>query len=344
MKSAFITGVAGQDGSYLAEFLLKKGYKVWGLVRRSSDFNSKRIDHLLDDKNFYTFFGDLSDTSSIYNIIRKIDPDEVYNLAAQSHVRVSFDMPEYTSEINGTAVCRLLSILKEFGAKCKFYQASTSELFGGFPGTTPQNEGTPFKPASPYATSKLFSFWSTVNYREAYGLFAANGILFNHESPRRGKTFVTKKITKAVAAIEKKKISHFSIGNLDAQRDWGYAPDFVEGMWKMLQLSEPVDLVLGTGTSHTVRAFIEKAFKIIDTEIQWSGVGTEEKGYCARSGKILVVVDPIYYRPSEVHELRADCSKAKELINWSPSVDLDALVKKMVDYDLMFDEYGEDRG
>jgi GDPmannose 4,6-dehydratase len=315
-KVAFITGVTGQDGSYLSELLLSKGYEVHGLIRRNSDFTSRRIDHIFFNPKFQTHHGDLTDSSNLYKLLLKIQPDEIYNLGAQSHVGLSFELPEYSSSVDAFGTLRLLSALRDVGLKSKFYQASTSELFGGKPGTEPQNEDTPFSPRSP------------------------NGVLFNHESPRRGRTFVTKKITNSVAKIYRGEESVIKLGYLDAARDWGYAKEYVEAMWKMLQQPEPKDYVIGTGRSYTVRQFVEEAFKNINVEIEWRGVGVDETGVCRNTGKTLVVIDPFYYRPNEVEILRADPSRAMTELNWTPQVGFKALVKMMVEYDINHTEYG----
>ena len=280
MKKAFISGVTGQDGSYLAEFLLKKSYEVHSIVRRSSVFTTNRIDKILKNKNFFTYHGDLVDSSNLGSLITSIGPDEIYNLGAQSHVAVSFEIPEYTAEVDALGTIRLLNLVRESKKNIKFYQASTSELFGGIPGTAPQNEKTSFYPKSPYGAAKLYAYWITKNYRESYGLHASNGILFNHESPRRGETFVTKKITKGVANIFKGKQKNLQLGNLDAKRDWGYAKEYVESMWLMLQQDKPDDYVIATGVTKTVREFVELAFKYIDIDIIWEGSGINEKGLC----------------------------------------------------------------
>jgi GDPmannose 4,6-dehydratase len=338
MKKALITGITGQDGSYLAEFLLKKGYEVHGLIRRASTFNTKRIDHLYKDPHepnvrLFLHYGDLTDSSNLNRLIEKIEPDEIYNLAAQSHVKVSFDVPEYTAEVVGLGTLRLLDAIKETGIKTRFYQASTSELFGKVQ-EIPQKETTPFYPRSPYAAAKLYAYWITVNYREAYNLFACNGILFNHESPRRGETFVTRKITMAVANIVKGRQDRLYLGNLDAKRDWGYAGDYVEVMWLMLQQDEPDDYVVATGETHSVREFCEKAFECAGINIEWYGKGINEKGIDKKTGKILVEVDPRYFRPTEVNLLIGDPSKAKKKLGWEPKITFDELVKLMVEYDL----------
>lgn len=337
---AFITGVTGQDGSYLAELLLEKGYEVHSIIRRSSVFTSQRIDHLMKDPNFFTYHGDLTDSSNLHSLLSKIQPDEVYNLGAQSHVAVSFEVPEYTAEVDAVGTIRLLDAIKDIGIKPKFYQASTSELFGGLPGTAPQSEVTPFYPKSPYGAAKLYAYWVTVNYRESYGMFACNGILFNHESPRRGETFVTKKITKAVARIKQGRQKELRLGNLDAKRDWGHAKDFVEAMWLMLQQAEPKDYVIATGKRYTIREFVERAFKYIGTTIIWQGEGDSEIGLSKDSGDILVKIDPKYYRPAEVELLWGDPTRAKKELGWSATTDLDALIAEMIDYDLAYDNYG----
>lgn len=337
-KIAFITGITGQDGSYLAEFLLNKGYEVHGMLRRTSIFNTKRIESIND--KIHTHYGDMSDSSSINRLIDKIQPDEIYNLAAQSHVKVSFDVPETTGDVDALGTLRILDSIKYSKKKIKFYQASTSELFSGKSDTVPQSERTPFEPRSPYAAAKLYSYWLTVNYREAYNLFAVNGILFNHESPRRGETFVTKKISMAVANIKKGHQDRIVLGNLDSMRDWGYAPDYVVAMWLMMQLKEPKDLVISSGESHTVREFVEVAFDVVGIKIVWTGIGIDEKGFDKRDGRLLVEVSKEYYRPIEVDYLRGDSSQALEILNWKPSVTFKELVKIMVEYDLKYDDYG----
>lgn len=342
MKKAFITGVTGQDGSYLAEFLLEKGYDVHAILRRSSVFTTPRIDHLMDHERFHTYHGDLTDSSNLHTLMAKIKPDEVYNLAAQSHVAVSFDLPEYTAEVDGVGTVRLLNAIKDLGIKTKFYQASTSELFGGLPDTAPQSEATPFYPKSPYGAAKIYSYWVTVNYRESYDLFACNGILFNHESPRRGETFVTKKITQAVAKISQGKQKVLKLGNMDAKRDWGYAKDYVEMMWLMLQQDEPVDYVIATGKTYTVRKFVEYAFEEVNVSIEWQGEGANEKGINKATGDVVVEIDPKYYRPAEVELLWGDASKAEKELGWKAKTSLKELVKIMVQYDLKYDNYGGD--
>lgn len=339
MKKALITGITGQDGSYLTEFLLSKGYEVHGMIRRSSSFNTKRIDHLFEDpaignKTLFLHHGDLTDSSNINRLIEKISPDEIYNLAAQSHVQVSFEVPEYTAETDGIGTLRILDAIKESGINCKFYQASTSELFGGLPGTAPQNEHTPFYPKSPYGVAKLYSYWITVNYRESYNLFACNGILFNHESPRRGETFVTRKITRAVASIMAGRQEKLSLGNMDAKRDWGFAGDYVVGMWMILQQNKPGDYVLATNETHTVREFVELSFKEVGIEIEWKGTGVNEKGHDKATGKVLVDVNPRYFRPAEVELLWGDSTKAEKELGWERKVSFEGLVKMMVDSDM----------
>ena len=340
MKKALITGVTGQDGSYLAELLLKKGYEVHGLKRRASSFNSSRVDHLycdphLADARFFMHYADMTDTSNLVRLIQQIEPDEIYNLAAQSHVQVSFECPEYTAETDATGVLRLLEAIRILGLeqKIRFYQASTSELFGRVR-ETPQNENTPFYPRSPYACAKLYAYWIVVNYREAYGIHASNGILFNHESPRRGETFVTRKITMAAANIALGNLDCLYLGNLNAKRDWGFAGDYVEAMWLMLQQEKPDDFVIATGRTTAVRDFVALAFKEIGIDIVWNGSGLEETGADAKTGKILVRVDPRYFRPTEVDLLLGDPSKAYRTLGWKPKVTLEELAHLMVTSDL----------
>lgn len=342
MKKALITGITGQDGSYLAELLLEKGYEVHGIIRRSSSFNTNRIDHLYLEEyikdmskkpRVKLYYGDLTDSSNLNRILEKVEPDEIYNLAAQSHVQVSFEIPEYTAEVDGIGVLRFLDAIKETGIKTKFYQASSSELFGKAQ-EIPQKETTPFYPRSPYATAKLYAYWIVINYREAYDLFAVNGILFNHESPRRGETFVTRKITMAVARIKEKRQKILFLGNLNAKRDWGYAPEYCEAMWRMLQQKEATDFVLATNETHTVREFTERAFKYAGINIVWQGNGVNEKGFEKETGKTLVEVHPKYFRPTEVDILIGDYSKAKSEIGWEPRVRFKELVKIMVEADL----------
>jgi len=333
-KKALITGITGQDGSYLAELLIKKGYEVHGIIRRSSSFNTSRIDHLYNNaevlgKKLFLHYGDLTDTSNLNRILEKIEPNEIYNLAAQSHVKVSFELPEYTAEVDAIGTVRFLDAIRETGIKPRFYQASTSELFGKAQ-QVPQSEKTPFYPRSPYGVAKLYGYWIIINYREAYDIYACNGILFNHESPRRGETFVTRKITRAAAKIKLGIDQKLSLGNLNAKRDWGYAPEYVDGMWRMLQLNTPDDFVLATGETHTVREFVEVAFKELEMELVWKGKGAAEKGIDKRTKKVLVEVDPRHYRPTEVELLIGDASKAKQKLGWVPKVKFDELAKIMV--------------
>jgi len=339
-KVAFITGITGQDGAYLAELLLKKDYIVHGLKRRSSSFNTGRIDHLYQDphvskRNFILHHGDLTDSTNLIRIIQEIRPDEIYNLAAQSHVQVSFETPEYTANADGLGTLRILEAIRllNMGEKTKFYQASTSELYG-IAQEVPQNEKTPFYPRSPYAVAKLYGYWITINYREAYNLYACNGILFNHESPVRGETFVTRKITRAAARISMGKQERVYLGNLDAKRDWGHASDFVEGMWRMLQQEEPEDFVLATGVTTTIREFTERAFAEVGITLEWSGNGVDETGRDAKSGNILVSIDPNYFRPTEVDLLIGDASKAREKLGWQPTCNLQQMIKEMIKADL----------
>ena len=338
-KVALITGITGQDGSYLAELLLEKGYEVHGIIRRASTFNTKRIDHLYQDPHegdvrLFLHYGDITDSSNLNRLIEKIQPTEIYNLAAQSHVGVSFDSPEYTAEATGVSTLRILDAIRESGVKTKFYQASTSELFGGLPDTAPQSEKTPFYPKSPYGVAKLYSYWITVNYRESYDIFACNGILFNHESPRRGETFVTRKITRAAAAIHLGMQDKLYLGNLDAKRDWGHAKDYVEGMWRILQQDKPQDYVLSMNETHTVREFVELAFAELGYELEWQGTGVDEKGIDKNTGRVLVEVDPRYFRPAEVELLWGDSTKARTELGWEPKYSFMDLVKEMVQSDL----------
>ncbi len=344
-KRALITGITGQDGSYLAEFLLDKGYEVHGIIRRSSSFNTKRIDHLYKDPhekdvNLFLHYGDMTDSTNIIRLLQEIQPDEIYNLAAQSHVKVSFETPEYTANADALGTLRLLEAIRLLGLekKVRFYQASTSELFGKVV-EIPQKETTPFYPRSPYAVAKLYAYWITVNYREAYNIFASNGILFNHESPRRGETFVTRKITRAVARISLGLQDKLYLGNLDAKRDWGYAPDYVRAMWMILQHDEPDDFVIATGECHSVREFVEAAFKYVGIDIEWHGKGVDEKGYQKGTNRVLVEVDPMYFRPTEVDILQGDPSKAKEKLKWEPQVKFDELVKIMMEADIEMAKY-----
>lgn len=339
-KTALITGVTGQDGSYLVQLLLEKGYIVHGIKRRSSSFNTQRIDHLYKDPHdpdntFRLHYGDLTDSTNLIRLVEETEPDEIYNLAAQSHVKVSFDTPEYTANTDGIGTLRLLEAIRLLGLekKTRFYQASTSELFG-MVRETPQRETTPFYPRSPYAVAKLYAYWITVNYREAYGMHASNGILFNHESPVRGETFVTRKITRAAARIKYGLEQKLYLGNLDARRDWGHAKDYVEGMWLILQQPEPDDYVLATGKTMSIRDFVTMAFRYAGFEIVWRGHGLEEKGLDAATGRVLVEVDPAYFRPTEVDLLLGDATKAREKLGWTPRYSLEALVREMMEHDL----------
>ncbi len=336
-KRALVTGITGQDGSYLAELLLGKGYEVWGVVRRASTFNTDRIDHIYQDPHepdvrLHLVHGDLNDASSLNKLLKVVRPDEIYNLGAQSHVKVSFDVPEYTAEVTGVGTVRLLEAMRELGLNARFYQASSSELFGKAM-EVPQRETTPFYPRSPYAAAKAYAFYITRNYREAYGIFAVNGILFNHESPRRGETFVTRKITRAVARIRHGLQDKLYLGNLDANRDWGYAGDFVEAMWLMLQADEADDYVVATGETHSVREFCQLAFEAAGMKIIWRGKGPAEKGV-GDDGRVLVEVDPGYFRPTEVEHLLGDPSKARTKLGWKPKVGFESLVKLMVESDV----------
>jgi GDPmannose 4,6-dehydratase len=349
MKKALITGITGQDGSYLAEFLLSKGYQIHGIIRRASAFNSHRINHIYVDAHspdvrLFLHYGDLSDPGLLIDMMCNIKPDEIYHLGAQSHVRVSFDMPEYTGNITGMGTTRILEAIRRSRIETKFYQASSSEMFGA--SMPPQNENTPFCPQSPYAIAKLYAYWMAVNYRQAYGIFACNGILFNHESPRRGETFVTRKITRAIANILAGKQKKLYLGNLEAKRDWGFAPEYVEAMWLMLQEDEPDDYVIGTGESYSVRDFLEKAFEYVGIKIEWAGKGVDEKGmvssadgkwqYSISPGDTIIEIDPKYFRPSEVEYLKADITKAKRKLRWQPRTSFNDLIKIMIDYDMEF--------
>tara|TARA_B100000767_G_scaffold96711_1_gene92871 strand:- start:10 stop:1056 length:1047 start_codon:yes stop_codon:yes gene_type:complete len=339
-KVAFLTGITGQDGSYLAELLLDKGYQVHAIVRRASLFTTARIEHLMEHKNLYTHHGDLADSSNLHRLISEIKPTEIYNLGAQSHVGVSFEVPEYTAEVTGIGTVRILDAIRDSKVDCRFYQASTSELFGGLPGTDPQSETTPFYPKSPYGAAKLYAYWVTVNYRESYDMFACNGILFNHESPRRGETFVTKKITRAVAKIKAGRQEFLSLGNIDAKRDWGHAKDYVEAMWLMLQQETPDDYVIATGKTYTVRHFVELAFEEVGHSLIWEGEGLNEVGKDSLSGKILVKIDPRHFRPAEVELLHGNPNKAKANLGWEAKTSLKELVSEMVRYDVANDSYG----
>jgi GDPmannose 4,6-dehydratase len=349
MKKALITGITGQDGSYLAEFLLSKGYEVHGIIRRASTFNTGRINHIYLDPHdpktrLFLHFGDLSDAEQISNLIYNIKPDEIYHLGAQSHVRVSFDIPEYTGNVTALGTVRLLEAIRCSKHKIKFYQASSSEMFGAAP--VPQSESTVFNPQSPYACAKVYAYWMVKNYRDGYGLFACNGILFNHESPRRGETFVTRKITRGLANIISGEQKKLYLGNLDAKRDWGFAPEYVEMMWLMLQQDKPDDYVIGTAESHSVREFIEHAFNYAGINISWRGKGEKERGIVnslssrvkaplsLKKGNTIIEIDPEYFRPNEVNCFRADITKAKKQLHWQPKVKFDSLIKIMVDYDL----------
>ncbi len=351
-KTALITGITGQDGSYLAEFLLEKGYEVHGIIRRSSSFNTGRIEHLYIDelikdmkikRSIHLHYGDMSDSTNLIRLISEIKPTEIYNLAAQSHVKVSFEVPEYTADIDALGVLRILEAVRFLGYEkhVKIYQASTSELYGKVQ-EVPQSETTPFYPRSPYAVAKMYGYWIVRNYRESYGLFAVNGILFNHESERRGETFVTRKITLAAARIAQGKQKKLYLGNLNSQRDWGYAKDYVECMWLMLQHDEPVDFVIATGKMHTVREFATRAFKEAGIEISWEGEGKEEKGICKKTGKVLIEVDSKYFRPTEVDQLLGNPSKAKKLLKWNPTkTPFEKLIKLMVESDMKLVEKEE---
>ncbi|HQY53309.1 MAG TPA: GDP-mannose 4,6-dehydratase [Ignavibacteria bacterium] len=343
MKKALISGITGQDGSYLTELLLEKGYEVHGIIRRSSSFNTKRIDHLyaqkdLLDKRLFLHFGDLVDTSSLNRLLEKIEPDEIYNLAAQSHVKVSFEVPDYTAQVDALGTLRFLDAIRETDLRqVKFYQASTSELYGKVQ-EVPQTESTPFYPRSPYGVAKIYGYWIVVNYREAYNIFACNGILFNHESPRRGETFVTRKVTRAVARIKHGLQKTLSMGNIDSKRDWGYAPEYCEAMWRMLQTDTPEDFVIATGETHSVREFIEESFRHIGKDIEWKGKDENETGVDAKTGDLLIEIDKNYFRPTEVDLLIGDPSKAKKILGWEPKVTFKELVKIMVEADTIMVE------
>jgi GDPmannose 4,6-dehydratase len=334
---ALITGITGQDGSYLAEFLIEKGYEVHGMIRRSSSFNTGRIDHLFNDPEIlnhklFLYYGDLTDSSNLNRLLEKIGPDEIYNLGAQSHVKVSFEIPEYTAEVDAMGTLRFLDAIKETGILSKFYQASTSELFGKVK-EVPQTEKTPFYPRSPYGVAKLYGYWIIINYREAYNLFACNGILFNHESPRRGGTFVTRKITRAAARIKYGLQDKVTLGNLNAKRDWGYAPEYVEGMWQMMQLDKADDFVMATGETHSIREFANIVFKELNMDLEWKGEGINEEGIEIKTGKTLVAVNPRYFRPTEVDLLIGDATKAQKTFGWKPKVKFDELAKIMAKAD-----------
>ena len=353
MKTALITGITGQDGAYLAELLLKKGYNVHGIKRRASLFNTDRIDHLYKDPHekesrFHLHYGDMTDATNLIRIVQETQPDEIYNLAAQSHVKVSFETAEYTANADALGTLRLLEALRilKMEKKCRFYQASTSEMFGKVR-EVPQTETTPFYPQSPYGAAKVYAYWICVNYREAYGIYACNGILFNHESPIRGETFVTRKITRAVSRIHLGLQDRFYLGNLNARRDWGHAKDYVEAQWLILQQPEPDDYVIASGEQHSVREFVEMAFKEVDIEIRWEGKGVDEKGIDSKSGKVLVEVDPSYFRPTEVESLLGDPTKAKEKLGWKPKISFSDMVAEMVREDIQEakkDEYCKNGG
>lgn len=343
-KTALITGITGQDGSYLVELLLEKGYEVHGIVRRTSTFNTSRIDHIFQDphdnhKRLILHYGDLADSSNLSRLIESIQPDEIYNLAAQSHVRVSFEIPEYTGDVVAIGTLRLLDAIRESGIKTKFYQASSSEMYGMVQ-HIPQTEETPFYPRSPYGVAKLYGYWITKNYRESYNLFASNGILFNHESPRRGATFVTRKITRGLARIHLGIDKTLYLGNLDAKRDWGYAKDYVEGMWMMLQHDEPDDFVLATNETRTVREFVDLSAKHLGIALEWRGEGLEEEGIDTRTGDVIIRIDPKYFRPAEVNLLIGDYTKAKKILGWKPKVTFEGLTKLMVEADLAAEKKG----
>jgi len=335
---ALITGITGQDGSYLAELLLEKGYEVHGIVRRSSSFNTQRLEGIYqdphdEDRRLFLHYGDLNDASSLNRILRVVDPAEIYNLGAQSHVKVSFDTPEYTGEVTGLGAARLLEAIRELQIRPRIYQASSSEMFGKA-AEVPQSERTPFYPRSPYGVAKVYAYWLTVNYREAYGLYATNGILFNHESPRRGETFVSRKITRAASRISLGLQDQLYLGNLDAKRDWGYAKDYVEAMWRMLQQDQPDDYVIASGSTHTVREFCDRAFARLGIELEWQGSGIDEQGVERGTGRVLVGIDPRYLRPTEVDLLLGDASKAREALGWTPTTSFAELVDLMTDHDL----------
>jgi GDPmannose 4,6-dehydratase len=333
MKKALITGITGQDGSFLAELLLEKGYEVHGVIRRGSLFNTQRIEHILSEKNLHLHHGDMTDSANLNHLLDSIKPDEVYNLAAQSHVKVSFEVPEYTAQSDGVGTLRILDAIKNHCPEARFYQASTSELYGKVQ-AIPQTETTPFYPRSPYAVAKLYGFWIVKNYRESYNLYACNGILFNHESERRGKTFVTRKITVGMGEIHRGERQNIKLGNLDSKRDWGYAKEYVEAMWLMLQQDTPEDFVIATGETYTIREFVERCAKYIGIDIQWQGTGVDEKGIDAKTGKVIIEVDPKYFRPAEVELLVGDATKAKEKLGWQTKIKIDELVQIMMAHDI----------
>lgn len=346
MKKALLTGITGQDGSYLTELLLEKGYEVHGIVRRASNFNTDRIDHLYRDKDVNAnpqlklHFGDLADTSVIARLVREIQPDEVYNLGAQSHVKVSFEIPEYTGDVVAMGALRLLEAIRNYAPQAKYYQASSSEMFGKVV-ETPQKETTPFYPRSPYGVAKVFAYWITVNYRESYDIHAANGILFNHESPRRGRTFVTRKITRGLARVKLGMEPVLTLGNMDSKRDWGHAKDYVEAMWLMLQQEQGDDYVVATGETHSVRECVELAAKHLDIELEWQGEGVSETGIDKKTGKTIVTVDPKYFRPAEVDLLLGDPTKAKTKLNWQPKYNFASLIEEMVKFDYDNEQSGK---
>ncbi len=347
MKKALITGITGQDGSYLAEFLLKKGYEVHGIERRSSSFNTGRIDHLHNPEEnkqtkIFLHYADLADSSSLFRVIKKINPDEIYNLASQSHVKISFDIPEYTGDVTGMGAVRLLEVVRAINPKIKVYQASSSEMFG-MVSENPQKETTPFYPRSPYGCAKVYAFWIMKNYRESYNMFACNGILFNHESPRRGKNFVTRKITRTLCEIKLGLTDKIHLGNLDAKRDWGYAPDYVEAMWLMMQQDKPDDYVISTGETHSVRECVEESCKVLGFDLEWEGKGLNEKGIDKKTGKVIVAIDKRFFRPAEVDVLLGDPSKAKKQMGWEPKVKFKELVKIMVESDMKMIKEHDDR-
>jgi len=333
MKKAFITGITGQDGSYLAELLLDKGYEVHGLMRRASVFNTARIEHIFHHERLTLHHGDMSDSANLNKLLAQLKPDEIYNLAAQSHVAVSFEVPEYTAQVDAVGTLRILDAMQNHCPTARFYQASTSELYGKVQ-EVPQSETTPFYPRSPYGAAKIYAYWIVKNYREAYGLFACNGILFNHESERRGRTFVTRKITYGLSEIAAGKLDHSKLGNLDAQRDWGYAPEYVEAMWRMLQQDTPEDFVIATGKTYSVRHFVDLAAAYAGFELEWQGEGVEEVGIDRKSGRTIVAIDPRYFRPTEVDLLIGDPTKAREQLGWIPKVDIPELVQRMMVHDL----------
>ncbi len=336
-KKALITGITGQDGSYLAEFLIKKGYEVHGMVRRSSTFNRTNIEHIFNTRETYSHelhYGDMTDIDSILRILREVEPDEIYNLAAQSHVRVSFDIPFYTAQSDAVGVLNLLEAAKNLNLKSKIYQASTSELFSGDPKQAPQNEKTPFKPRSPYGVAKLYGYEIARIYRESYGMFVVNGILFNHESPRRSENFVTRKVTLGLSEIKLGKRDRILLGNLDAHRDWGYAPEYMEAAWKMLQQKKPEDFVISTGVTHSIRELVEEACRVLDMDIVWKGKGLKEVGIDKKTKKTIIAIDPGYFRPNEVDYLCGDSTKARTILKWKPTTSFKELVKIMVENDL----------